>query len=616
MERKILGALAAAALVVSACGNERATSSPTTQPSAPAVVGSPSPTAAPSLPLPDVDQLLFGAGYQAEAGRPGGAITVSGSQAAGQLNPILAGSSTDANIIAATMRGLFGMTADGHWRSDLAARLPKFSDQSIRADADGKGLTVDLELKPGLLWSDGQPLTMLDLAFTWKWIHDPAQKGLAATGWEAIDRVDVSSDGLKATVHLSRPDVDPYSLFALPFLPQHWMKNIPIKDAAEASYPLSGAIAKSPTSGPYKYDSASEEAVVVSRNPRWKGGTHPAHLDRITFQTQAEKDEVVAAFLANQTDVAVDLAAGDYDAIKGVDPATGAALFAPVSSYEHLDLNQAGGGPGHGHPALKDPIVRRAIAQTIDKAAMFKTVFPGAPASTAKVCTNALPTDYWRLPDDLASCPSVDLAAANAALDAAGYARGADGIRIDPKTKLPLVFEHCSSTAGSRTLGGEFLADSLQGIGIKLNLGSVDSTTVLLADWADVAADTKCNLRRGNYDTAELDSPMTLDLAIDYDAYGSDRIPTEATKGKGSNTVRFSDPEMDAALDILRNGALPADRITAAYRAQRRYVDDLVEIPLYYRNDVRGYATRIRNLLWNPSRSTELWNVEDWFIGR
>ena len=174
---------------------------------------------------------------------------------------------------------------------------------------------------------------------------------------------------------------------------------------------------------------------------------------------------------------------------------------------------------------------------------MFQTVFPGSPVATDKVCTNAVPSNYWRLPDDRADCAPFDVAAANKALDDAGYTRGADGIRVDPKSKTPLVFEHCTSNTGFRQLGGDFLAKSMEAIGIKLNLNFVDSTTVLFANWPDVSADTKCNTYHGTYDTAEFGYSLTFDLFGNYYyGYHSEQIPTDANKGNGYNTVRFNDP--------------------------------------------------------------------------
>jgi peptide/nickel transport system substrate-binding protein len=242
---------------------------------------------------------------------------------------------------------------------------------------------MDLELKPGLLWSDGQPLTLRDLAYTWQWVLDPAQVGVTTSGWDSIDKMDVAPDGLKATVHFKEPYAGYYGLFGTSFLPEHWMKTIPVKDAAGKSYPLSADLAKSPTNGPYKYETASADTIVLVRNDNWKAGDHPAYIDKITFKYYPDnKEGLIAAFKAGETDVALDLVQTDYDAIKDVDPSFGRALLAPAWLYEHLDLNQDGKGQGHGHPALKDPVVRKAIAQAIDKAAMFQTVFPGAPAAT------------------------------------------------------------------------------------------------------------------------------------------------------------------------------------------------------------------------------------------
>ena len=616
MDRKILGLLGVVAIVAAACSGTSA--SPSTAPSAAASSGSASapPTTAPSATPLDFEQVLFGFDYHPEPGTPGGSIVVSDWQTASQLNPVISTSLANSYVFAATMRALFTVTADGHWKPDLAAKMPKFSDESIRVDADAKGFEMDIELKPGLLWSDGQPLTLNDLKYTWEWVNDPAQVGVTTTGWDSIDKIEVAPDGLKATVHFKEAYAGYYGLFGTSFLPEHWMKTIPIKDAASKSYPLTSEIAKAPTNGPYKYENASSDTIVLVRNDNWKAGDHPAYIDQITFKYYPDnKEGLIAAFLNGETDVALDLVQTDYDAIKDVDPTVGRALLAPAWLYEHIDLNQDGKGQGHGHPALQDPVVRKAIEQSIDRTAMFQTVFPGSPVATDKVCTNAVPSNYWRLPDDQATCDPFDVAAANAALDAAGYTKGSDGIRIDPASKLPLIFEHCTSNTGFRQLGGDFLAKSMEDIGIKLNLNFVDSTTILFANWPDVAADTKCNTYHGTYDTAEFGYSLTFDLFGNYYySYHSEQIPTDENKGNGFNTIRFNDPEMDAALDVLKAALEPADQVQAAFKVQEQYIKNNIEIALYYRNEVRGYATKIKNLLWNPSSATELWNIEDWYI--
>jgi hypothetical protein len=64
--------------------------------------------------------------------------------------------------------------------------------------------------------------------------------------------------------------------------------------------------------------------------------------------------------------------------------------------------------------------------------------------------------------------------------------------RRDPgrsEVEAAAVFEHCTSTAGFRQLGGDYIAGALQKISMKLNLNFVDSTTILFANWPDVKAD-------------------------------------------------------------------------------------------------------------------------------
>ncbi len=75
-------------------------------------------------------------------------------------------------------------------------------------------------------------------------------------------------------------------------------------------------------------------------------------------------------------------------------------------------------------------MVRRAISQAIDRKALWEAVFPDVVFPNNNPCTIRHAGNYWRLPD--AECAAFDVAAANRPLDDAGYAIGADGIRVDP----------------------------------------------------------------------------------------------------------------------------------------------------------------------------------------
>jgi peptide/nickel transport system substrate-binding protein len=517
------------------------------------------------------------------------------------------------------MRTLLVVTNDGHYKPDLSAEPITYST-NVKEDTDGKGgFTVHLKIKPGLKWSDGEPFSLNDMAYTWKNVIDKTQVGINLYGWDKVDKFDVSADGNEADVHFSEPYAGWLgTVGGNVILPEHYMKTIPIKDWSAKSYPVSNAIAKAPTIGPFKYVTATADTVELTRNDNWAGPAEAcggkACLDNVTYKFFPDnKEGMIAAFLNGEIDVALDLVQADYGAIKNVDPAVGVAIMEPAWLYEHFDMNEAGLGQGQGHPALKDIVVRQAIEQAIDKKAMWETVFPGDPYPDNNPCTNAVPSNYWQLPD--AKCLPFDVAAANKALDDAGYKAGTDGIRVDPKSNLPLVFEHCTSTAGFRTLGGDFLAKELQAIGIKLNLNYVDSTTILFANWPEVKADTKCNLAHGNYDTSEFAYVLSFDLYGNYYfSYHSEQIPTDANKGAGYNYLRLINSDMDAAIDVLKQAIKTQDQIQAAYKIQQVYIDTTPEVVLYYRNEVRGASAKLQNFLKNPSTSSDMWNIEDWWM--
>ncbi len=618
MRKRLFGLLATTAIVVAACQGAASPSpseEPSSAPSEPPASTEPSPEPTPV----DYDALLYGYEYTPEKGTTGGSVIISDWQAANQLNPYYSNAFANSQVFAATMRNLAVVTADGHYKADLAESLPKAATDIVM-DESGGGFTAKINIKSGLKWSDGETLDLNDLKYTWEWVMDPGQVGIVTLGWDKIDTFEVADDGLTADVHF----VEPYAgwlglLISSPPMPEHYMSTIPVADANAKSYPVSPDIANSPVSGPYKYVTASADTIELERNDNWAGPAEACDgtpcLDRVTYKFFPDnKEGMIAAFLAGEIDVAVDLVQSDYDAIKVVDPAVGRAILEPSWLYEHLDMNQAGLGRGVGHPALQDTEVRLAIAQAIDKNAMFSTVFPGSPLPEEPACSNATPTNYW-LNKDL-ECLPFDLAAANARLDAAGYADSdGDGIRNMPGGGENLDFVHCTSTAGFRQTGGEFLAASLKEVGIQLELNFVDSTAVFFANWPDVAPDTKCNLAHGQYDTAEFAYVLSFDLFGNYYySYHTEQIPTDENEGDGYNYLRYSNSDMDAALNTLKDAILTEDQLKAAYTIQEIYVEQAPEVALYYRNEARGVAADLQNFFKNPSTASDMWNIEDWFV--
>jgi len=612
MRKRLFGLLASTAIVFAACGGATSPS-----PSSPGTSDAPPPSE-PTVTEPpeNIEDVLFKYVYEPVEGQAGGSAVIGEWQAVANLNAFYDNSFTTGQVLAATMRGLWTVTSDGHWKADLAAKMPMFSDESIRQASDGS-FEVDLELRPGLKWSDGEDLTLNDAKFTWEWVLDPDQVGLVAgtSGWEDISDFDVSADGLSATVTFDKPYAGFYGVLGMSgggamLLPEHYFSTIPLNEAASTSMPVSPAIKDVPTSGPYKFVSASPNGVELERNENWVGGffDQGTYLDSVTFQFYADKDGMIAAFLAGDLDVALDMTAADYASIQNVSPDIGEPLIEPSWLYEHLDMNQ---GP-NGHPMLADVNVRKAIYQAIDRSDLYATLFPGYPVPDPPACSPAPPGTYWRDPE--LECPPYDVDAATAAFEAAGWTDSNGDGTID-KDGREAVLEACTSAGNpTRQLTLEKVSGYLSEVGIDVNITLADAASVYFAGWNDTTPDTKCSIYRGTYDLALFAWVLTFDLFGDYFySYYTDQWP-DNDPHDGGNTSRFSHPDMDAALETLRDSINTEDQIEAVLTVQQIYVDQVAEIPLYYRAETRGKSVRLQNFFKNPSTASDMWNIEDWWV--
>lgn len=611
MQKRLIGILTTAAIIASACGGATTTTAPTGAASDAPPASAPaseSPPPAATLDPNDPEAILLNWVYEPTEGVPGGAVIIGDWQAPPNLNSYYNNAFTTTQVLASTMHGLWEASASGHWKPELAAKMPRFSDESIRQAADGS-FEVDIELRPGLKWSDGTPLTLEDLKYTWEWNMDPDQVGLTGgtTGWEEITDIVVAADGQTATVQFGAAYAGFYGLLGSMILPKHYFETIPVTEASARSMPVTPDIAKVPTSGPFMFETASPTAIVLTKNPNYVGGAfgQGAYLDRVTYNYYADKNGMITDFLAGNLDAAVDMIAADFAAIKDVDPSIGRAILEPAWQYEHLDMNQ---GP-NGHPMLKEVDVRRALTQAIDKSDLFAALFPGYPIPESPACTPAPPGTYWR--DETIECLPFDVAAANALLDGTGWVdSNGDGTR--DKDGVEAVLKACTlAGVPVRQLTLEKVAGYLDAIGIQAN---VELNENMFDGWADQPEDSSCSIYRGTYDLSLFAWVLSFDLFGNYYySYHTEQWPDEPPHG-GGNTSRFSHPEMDAALDTLASEITTEAQIAAVKDVQRIFVEQAAEIPLYYRQEVRGVSTRLQNFEKNPSTSTDMWNIEDWFI--
>ncbi len=578
----------------------------------------------------NIDDLMIDTSYAPEAGTPGGTVVISDWQIPDQLNPYYISAFVNSQVSASAFDQLWDVSAEGKYIAEQALSVPSIDNGGVRIDAeptaecanvrpgfeDIPGFTVDLTMREGLLWSDGEPLDLNDYKYTFEWMLDPDNTGLwgGTDGYNLVDSFEVAEDGLSATVHFCSGFTGFLGLFAAPALPEHYMSQIAVADAAEQSYPVGPAIVDAPVSGPFKYASASPSAIEMVRNENWVSPWtgDPAYLDRVVYSFyDGSKDAMIAAFLAGEIDVATDLQQGDYAAIAGVDPSIGVALIKPAWEYEHFDFNQSGAGPGKGHPALTDPNVRFALASAINKDELYQVVWPGVPLGEYEPCSPVPPGLYYRTEEGL-TCIKYDPELAVKLLDESGWV-DTDGDGIRDKDGIPLSLLHCTTGAGYRVASGDYLASTFRDIGVELINTSAPET--IFAGWNEAAPDAVCNLTRGNFDTTEFAWVASFNLyGNTYTVYHSNWIPSEENGGAGANFTRLSDPRMNEALDKLFGATDQAEAVALAHEIQALLTELQSEVVLYYRSNVRGVNPNLSNYFQNPGTASDMWNIGDWYL--
>ena len=115
--------------------------------------------------------------------------------------------------------------------------------------------------------------------------------------------------------------------------------------------------------------------------------------------------------------------------------------------------------------------MRKAIRQALDPQFLVDTVFLGFGADVATGPVPQTATDFYT---DDKTLYTFDTAAAEAALDAAGYPRGADGTRFSLRLRAAPFFPETVAT-------GEYVKQALEEVGIAVEIVAADSTAGLPA---------------------------------------------------------------------------------------------------------------------------------------
>ncbi len=350
--------------------------------------------------------------------------------------------------------------------------------KTCEPSADNMVWTCDI--RSGVKWSDGVPLTSKDIAFTYKFILD---NGLSSfSDYLPFNPTFETPNDTTLIWRSEKPTFAPTVPPWVPILPEHiWSKyDGQGAKAIKAIDPL--ADGPMVGSGPFVLTEWKPgEFFTMEANKDYWGGSPT--IDEIVYQVFDNREAMVQALKGGQIDFADDLNPTLFNALEGEDNITTNA--ATPSTFTNFAWNF--GSPDMPHdthnPALEDLVVRQAVAYGTNIQAIVDSVFQGdaVPGTTV-----TLPKSPWHYEPPADQLYTYDPEKAKQILDDAGYVdTDNDGIREAPDGGQPLSFNvlTINSSAGSNDTG-KLMQGWMKDIGIQLNLIPV-SESKAYAVWAD-----------------------------------------------------------------------------------------------------------------------------------
>lgn len=370
--------------------------------------------------------------------------------------------------------------------SSTLLQLSRFAyDSLVAVDAEGEvrpqlaekwsvdGTTVTFDIKEGITCADGSEFDAQTVVDNISYVEDPKNKS-PFLGVFIPAGATAKASGQTVTVTLAAPA--PFVFASFSNLPM--VCDSGLKDRASLKAGTAGT-------GPY----VLKEAVPGDHYTYEVREGYTWGPDGASTSTKGTPATVEAKIVANATTAANQLLSGVLNAasITGQDVTRlDAAKVSRVDAQAVVGeqwYNQA-----EGHPTA-DPAVRAALTQALDLEELQKviTADKGGPATQLAVvepagCTGS--SVEGNLADD-------DLAAAEKALDEAGWTEGADGVRTKGGKPLAVSFVYDSSLGAAGTAAAELAVAAWKKVGIDATAKSLDQTAIETAmfgtgDW-DVA---------------------------------------------------------------------------------------------------------------------------------
>lgn len=322
------------------------------------------------------------------------------------------------------------------------------------------GKVLTFQIRQGVKWSDGRPLTPSDVAFTFNLIRKNARLNTGALPLTAA-----RAKGNQVVLSFSAPAYSYFDSIVLTKpVPEHIWANVKDPATFTNSHPVG--------SGPYTLTSFTPQVITLTRNPKfWQADK--VKVTTVRFRAFSSAPSVEAALEAGQ----IDLEDQQFSDFKRLITRPGIGGLLVNEGMIFLLINSA------QYP-LNLVAVRQALSDALDRPAIAQSGLNGlqAPATSPTGLPSALSRDLAPA-YKTASYGAANAPEAKRLLAKAGFKLGGNGIFITPKgTPLQLTIllqtGQAKFQAAAQVMQGELKA---AGIGLSIQTEQSAGVTAAVA---------------------------------------------------------------------------------------------------------------------------------------
>ena len=308
------------------------------------------------------------------------------------------------------------------------------------------GLTWTVTIRDDVSFTDGEPLTAEDVAFTYNTVKEAS----SVNDFTMLDSAEAVDD-TTVVFHMNRPfSIWPYTMAVVGIVPEH-------------AYDSETYGADPIGSGRYilkQWDRGQQ--VILEANPDYYG--EAPKMQRVTILFM-EEDAAFLAAQAGEVDAAYTSATYSDQSIDGFHLDSYASVDNRGFNLPAVPSGTDEEGRTVGNDLTSDVLVRRAINIGVDRQEMIDNVLNGYGTPAYSIC-DQMP---WY---NEASEVEYDPEAAAELLDEAGWTMGDDGIREKDGVKAELNLLYATGDSVRQALAADF-ADHLGKLGISCTIEGV-----------------------------------------------------------------------------------------------------------------------------------------------